>query len=119
MSRKILVGDQVEVIAGSAKGQRGAVRDIVRRRRRDGAPDPEQVYVVVEGVNMRWKHQRNTGGRTQTQRGIIEIEAPVHVSNVAVLGSDDRPTRVGMRFDNNEKVRFDRRSGEAIARPAS
>ncbi len=117
MSRKILVGDQVEVIAGAAKGQRGAVRDIVRRRRRDGAGDPNRVYVVVEGVNLRMKHQRATGG-TQTQRGIIEIEAPIHVSNVAVLGTDDKPTRLGLRYENEDKIRFDRRTGDPVARPA-
>ncbi len=117
MSQKILVGDQVEVITGAAKGQRGAVRNIVRRRRRDGTGDPNRVYVVVEGVNLRMKHQRATG-RTQTQRGIIEIEAPIHVSNVAVLGTDDKPTRLGLRYENEDKIRFDRRTGDPVARPA-
>jgi len=118
MSNKILVGDQVVVIAGAAKGERGKVRDIVRRRRRNGDLDPNRVYVVVEGVNLRTKHQRPTG-RTQTQRGIIEMEAPIHVSNVAVLGTDDKPTRVGRRFENQDKIRFDRRTGEPITQPAA
>lgn len=118
MSRKILVGDQVEVTAGAAKGQRGEVREIIRRRRRGGEVDPNRVFVIVEGVNFRMKHQRATGG-TQTQRGIIEIEAPIHVSNVAVLGTDDKPTRLGLRFENEDKIRFDRRTGEAVARPVS
>ncbi len=118
MSRKILIGDQVEVVAGAAKGQRGTVRDIVRRRRRDGTTDPNRVYVVVEGVNLRMKHQRATGG-TQTQRGIIEIEAPIHVSNVAVLGTDDKPTRLGLRYENEDKIRYDRRTGDPVARPTA
>lgn len=116
MSKKIVVGDRVQVIAGANKGESGAVREIIRRRRRDGRSDPNRVYVVVEGVNLRVKHQRATGG-TQTQRGIIEFEAPLHISNVAVLGTDDRPTRVGLRREHDDKVRFDRRSGETIAKP--
>ncbi len=118
MSSKILVGDQVVVIAGAAKGERGKVRDIIRRRRRNGDLDPNRVYVVVEGVNLRMKHQRPTG-RTQTQRGIIEIEAPIHISNVAVLGTDDKPTRLGLRFENEDKIRFDRRTGAPVPRPVS
>ncbi len=118
MGSKILVGDQVEVIAGAARGERGKVRDIIQRRKRNGDLDPNRVYVIVEGVNFRMKHQRPTG-RTQTQRGIIEIEAPIHISNVAVLGTDDKPTRLGLRLDNEDKIRFDRRTGEPVARPVS
>ncbi len=117
MSRKIVVGDQVQVMAGAYKGEQGTIRDIIRRRRRDGKLDPNRVYVVVEGVNLRSKHQRPTGG-PQTQRGIIEFEAPIHISNVMVLGTDDRPTRLGMRFENEDKVRFDRRSGAVVPRPS-
>ncbi len=117
MSRKIVVGDRIQVIAGAHRQEQGVVRDIIRRRHRDGRPDPNRVYVVVEGVNLRSKHQRPTGG-PQTQRGIIEFEAPIHISNVMVLGTDDRPTRLGMRFENEDKVRFDRRSGDVVPKPS-
>ena len=113
MQQKVRIGDQVEVIAGANKGERGSVREIRRKRRRDGKPDSNRVYVVVEGVNLRTRHQRATG-RTQTQRGIVEFEAPIHISNVMVLGTNDRPTRVGHRFEAGDKIRFDRRSGEPI-----
>ncbi|MDE0671111.1 MAG: 50S ribosomal protein L24 [Caldilineaceae bacterium SB0662_bin_9] len=114
MKQKVRVGDQIEVIAGASKGERGSVREIRHKRRRDGKPDPNRVYVVVEGINLRTRHQRATG-RTQTQRGIVEFEAPIHISNVMVLGTNDRPTRVGYRLDAGDKIRFDRRSGEPIA----
>ncbi len=116
MSRKIVKEDRVQVIAGAYKGEQGIVREIIRRRRRDGRLDPNHVYVVVEGVNLHYKHQRPTGGQ-QTQRGIIEFEAPIHVSNVMVLGTDDKPTRLGLRFEHDEKVRFDRRSGAVVPKP--
>lgn len=117
MSRRMVVGDRVQVIAGAEKGREGVIREIIRRKRRDGSQDPNRVYVVVEGVNLRTKHQRAMGG-TQTQRGIIEFEAPIHISNVAVLGTDDRPTRLGIRYENEDKVRFDRRSGDLVAKPS-
>lgn len=118
MSRKILVGDRVRVMTGASQGQEGVVRSITRKRRRDGRPDPNRVYVVVEGANLKTKHQRATGG-AQTQRGIIEFEGPIHISNVMVLGTDDRPTRLGLRHDNEDKVRFDRRTGDVVPKPTA
>jgi large subunit ribosomal protein L24 len=73
---KIKRGDTVEVIAGREKGVRGEVLRTLPKRDR----------VVVQGVNLRKKHQRQiqAGGRTMTP-GIIQFEAPIHVSNVMLI----------------------------------
>lgn len=105
---RIKEGDQVEVIAGNDKGQRGTVTRVLPKERR----------VVVQGVNMVKKHQRPrpTGGRTQAQGGIIEFEAPIDISNVMlVCPHTGQPTRVGLRRDENgRRVRYSKRSGKDI-----
>ena len=114
MSVKIRKGDTVEVVAGNDKGHRGEVQQIIRKRKVDGSEDPNRVYVIVAGANLVIKHQRATG-RVRTQTGRIEMEAPVHISNVALVGSDGKPTRAGYQVaSNGDKTRFDRRSGDAI-----
>ena len=113
---KICRGDQVEVIAGNDKGERGEVLNVIRKKNTDGTYDPNRVYVVVSGVRMSIKHQ----GRTQvsTQTGRIEREAPIHISNVMLIGSDDEPTRTGYTVsDSGEKTRVDRRTGTPLPKP--
>jgi large subunit ribosomal protein L24 len=104
---RIKKGDLVEVIAGNFKGVRGEVMRV----------EPGTKRVVVKGVNMVKKHQRpQPGGRSRTQGGIIEFEAPISVSNVMLVDPEtDRPTRVGVRRDENGKrVRYAKRSGAVI-----
>ena len=100
---KIRKGDRVTVITGREKGKTGEVLRVQRAADR----------VLVQGVNMIKRHQRPTG---MTPGGIIEKEAPVHISNVALIDpKSDRPTRVGYRVDDaGRKVRVAKRSGEAI-----
>ncbi len=106
--RKIRAGDEVEVIRGNERGERGVVRQVVHKGER----------VIVEGLNLVKKHQRATptGGRTPTQAGIIEFEAPIHISNVAlVCPSCDRWTRVGFDWTpDGTKVRVCKRCGAYI-----
>jgi large subunit ribosomal protein L24 len=100
-------GDTVIVIAGNDKGVRGEVLRVI----------PAKNRVVVKGVNMVKKHQKpRQGGRSQVQGGIIEFEAPIDASNVMLIDPEsDRPTRVGVRVDDNgKKIRFARRSGRDI-----
>jgi large subunit ribosomal protein L24 len=100
-------GDMVEVVAGNDRGVRGEVIRVI----------PRDDRVVVKGVNMVKKHQKpRQGGRSQVQGGIIEFEAPIHVSNVMLIDPEsDRPTRVGIRVDENgNKVRFAKRSGRDL-----
>ncbi|GAB4480498.1 MAG: 50S ribosomal protein L24 [Anaerolineae bacterium] len=103
---KIKKGDTVEVIAGNDKGARGRVLRVIPREQR----------VVVEGVNIRKKHQRPMqAGRAQTQAGIIQFEAPIHVSNVMLIDPEtDKPTRVGIRREGGRRVRYAKKSGQEI-----
>ena len=100
---KIKKGDRVTVITGRDKGKKGDVLRVLRKENR----------VLVQGVNMVKRHQ----SQTQTSAGgIIEKEATLHISNVALIDpTSDRPTRVGYRLESGgRKVRVAKRSGEAI-----
>jgi large subunit ribosomal protein L24 len=105
---RIKKGDQVEVVAGNDRGVRGEVQRVL----------PKELRVVVSGVNMVKKHQRPrpTGGRTPTQGGIIEFEAPINVSNVMlVCPHTGELTRIGVRRDEEgHQVRFSKKSGQDI-----
>ena len=115
MGVKILKGDTVEVIAGNDKGHRGEVQQVIRKKNTDGTYDANRVFVVVAGANLVIKHQRRTPN-VRTQSGRIEKEAPIHVSNVMLVGTDGRPTRAGYDVaTNGDKSRVDRRTGDPIA----
>jgi large subunit ribosomal protein L24 len=105
---RIKTGDEVVVIAGNDKGQQGTVQRVIPRENR----------VVVSGVNIVKKHQkpRPTGGRTQAQGGIIEFEAPIHVSNVMLVDPESgEPTRVGIRRDEDgRRIRYAKKSGTEL-----
>ncbi|WFN90730.1 50S ribosomal protein L24 [Arcanobacterium wilhelmae] len=110
---KIKKGDLVQVIAGRDKGLQGRVLEVDTKRDR----------VVVEGVQRVKKHTKV--GRTDrgaATGGIETVEAPIHVSNVALVGPDKKPIRVGFREveverDGRKKImreRIGRRAGEEI-----
>jgi large subunit ribosomal protein L24 len=103
---KVKKGDTVEVIAGKDKGARGKVI----------AAFPRQDRVIVEGVNRVKKHTRiRTTQRGAKTGGIVTQEASIHISNVMVVDSDGKPTRVGFRVDENgQKVRISRRTGKDL-----
>ena len=103
---KVKKGDTVLVIAGKDKGAKGKVIQAYSERER----------VLVEGVNRIKKHTRiTTTSRGAQTGGIVTQEAPIHVSNVMVVDSDNRPTRVGFRRDEDGRsVRIARRSGKDI-----
>ena len=100
-------GDQVQVIAGNYKGARGQVLRAI----------PSKNQVVVEGVNMRKRHQGPT--QANPEGGIITFEAPIHVSNVMLIDpSNDEPTRYRNRIDaDGTKERISTKSGNPIPRP--
>jgi large subunit ribosomal protein L24 len=103
---KIKKGDEVIVIAGRDKGVTGTV--IVA--------DPKRERVIVQGVNMVKRHTKETnqGPRGAKTGGIVTKEAPIHVSNVAIV-EDGKPTRVGYRIkEDGTKVRISRRTGKEI-----
>jgi large subunit ribosomal protein L24 len=103
---KVKKGDTVLVIAGKDKGAKGKVI----------AALPRQDRVIVEGVNRVKKHTRiSTNARGAKTGGIVTQEAAIHVSNVMVVDSDGKPTRVGYRKDEDGRsVRVSRRSGKDI-----
>ncbi len=84
MKLKIHKGDTVEVISGNYKGEQGEVQSVIRKKNKQGQYEPEEVYVVVSGINLIKKHQRRTGN-IRTQVGIIEREGPIHVSKVMLV----------------------------------
>jgi large subunit ribosomal protein L24 len=103
---KVKKGDTVVVIAGKDKGAKGKVI----------AAYPRQDKVLVEGVNRVKKHTRiRTTQRGAKTGGIVTQEAPIHISNVQVLDSDGKPTRVGYRIDDSgQKIRIARSTGKDL-----
>ena len=117
MNLKISKGDTVEVISGDDKGHRGEVHSVIRKKNKDGSYDPNRVYVIVAGANLVIRHQRATG-RVGTQTGRIEKEAPLHISNVMLVGSNSKPARVSYEVaTDGSKERIDRKTGSALPRP--
>ena len=106
MAAKIKKGDTVVVIAGKDKGARGKVIEAYPRRDK----------VLVEGVNRIKKHTRiSTTQRGAKTGGIVTQEAAIHISNVAVVDSDGKPTRVGYRIDDSgQKIRVARSNGKDL-----
>lgn len=101
---KVKKGDEVIVISGKDKGATGKIIRVDRSRDR----------VVVEGVNMITKNIKADQQRPGKETGRVRQEAPLHVSNVALV-EDGKPVRIGYRFDNDgTKVRISRRTGKEI-----
>jgi large subunit ribosomal protein L24 len=104
---KVHKGDTVLVIAGKDKGAKGKVLQAY----------PDRNRVLVEGVNRIKKHTPvSTTQRGARSGGIVTQEAPIHVSNVMVVDSDGKPTRVGYRADDEtgKRVRVSKRNGKDI-----
>ena len=102
MAARIKKGDTVIVIAGRDKGRTG---EVIEMRR-------ENAQALVRGVNVVKRHQRQSA--TQ-EGGIISKEAPIHLSNIAIVGKDGKPTRVGFKIHaDGKKVRVAKRSGAEI-----
>ncbi len=95
-------GDQVMVLAGDDKGKTGQVIQVI----------PDKNRAVVEGVNIVKKHVKATQNE---EGGIQEMEATIHLSNLAVLDPQTgEPTRVGRRSENGESVRYSKKTGNVI-----
>jgi len=94
----------VMVIAGDSKGQQGKVLKI----------NTDKNMAIVEGINMVSKHTKPNA--KSPQGGIIKKEALVHLSNLIVIDSAGKPTRIGRKVDTkkNKLVRFSKKSGEVI-----
>jgi len=107
VSNRIKKGNTVEIISGNDRGLRGTVQWMY----------PQEERVIVSGINIVKKHQRPMrAGRAQVQPGIIEFEAPIHISNVMlVCPRCDQRTRVGfVRREDGSKARVCKQCGEVI-----
>lgn len=106
---KIKKDDLVQILTGKDKGKQGKVLQVLPKRER----------VLVEGINRAKRHLR-AGQFGETEGGIVESEAPIHISNVAVVDPESgKPTRVGYRFDEvdgeTKKVRYAKASGKELS----
>lgn len=100
---RIKTGDKVIVIAGKDKGKTGTVTKTL----------PKNDKVIVEGLNIIKKHERPS--QENPQGGIIETEAPIHVSNVQLIDPEtNQRTRVGIEIKDGKRVRVARKSGKQI-----
>lgn len=96
-------GDKVQVISGKDKGKQGIILHA----------SPRQNRVTIEGVNVVKKHAKPTQGNPQG--GILDQEAPIHVSNVMPLDpKTNEPTRVGYKIEDGKKVRIAKKSGNEL-----
>ena len=106
MQKKLHIkkGDTVMVISGDFRGQQGRVLMI----------DIDKSRAIVEGVNMVSKHSKPT--KDNPKGGIIKKEAPIHISNLMIVGTSGKPTRIGRKMDEktNKLVRYSKKSGEVI-----
>ncbi len=102
---KIRSGDHVKVISGKDRGKTGRVLRV----------DPKRERVFVEGLNMVKRHTRPrqvAGAQSEAALGgVIEREGPIHVSNVMLLDSKGKPTRVGIEREGGQRFRVARRTG--------
>lgn len=99
---KIKTGDTVKVVAGDNRGAEGKVLKVFRDKNK----------AIVEGVNVIKKHMKPSA--QSPQGGIVEKEAPIHISNLALMTADGETTRVGYRMEGDKKVRFSKKSNEVI-----
>jgi large subunit ribosomal protein L24 len=106
MQKKIHIrkGDQVMVITGESKGQKGRVLEVDRAKNR----------AIVEGINMVSKHTKPHS--KAPQGGIVKKEAPIHLSNLMLIDpTSGKPTRIGKKLNSKDKlVRYSKKSGEEI-----
>jgi large subunit ribosomal protein L24 len=102
MAAKIRKGDRVMVLSGREKGRTGEVFEV----------RPDEDRALVRGINMVKRHQKQSA---QQEGGIISKESPIHLSNLAYVGKDGKPSRIGFKIrTDGTKVRVAKRSGAEI-----
>lgn len=99
---KIRKDDTVQIIAGKDKGKTGQVIRVI----------PAKDRVIVGGVNLVKKAMRKKN--QQDRGGIAEVEAPLHISNVAIVCKKCGPTRIGYKLDGDKKIRVCRKCGDTL-----
>ena len=99
---KIKAGDIVKVITGNQKGIQGKVLRVFADKNR----------AIVEGINVVKKH--NKPSANNPKGGITEMELSIDISNISLITSDGQPTRVGFKIEKDKKVRYSKKSDEAL-----
>ncbi|MBK7214116.1 MAG: 50S ribosomal protein L24 [Bacteroidales bacterium] len=104
MKLHIRKGDNVMVVAGDSKGKSGKVLEV----------DTEKYRAIVENVNLATKHTKPNA--KNPKGGLVKQEMPIHISNLMVVDSTGKPTRVGRQIDSktNKSVRVSKKTGEVI-----
>lgn len=100
MAAKIKKGDTIIVITGKDKGKTGKVLSV----------DPKNQKVVVDGINVAKKHKKPT---MNTPGQIVNIEQPIHVSNVSLV-ENGKPAKVGFKIEDNKKIRVFKKTGNKV-----
>ncbi len=101
MAAKLKKGDKVVVLAGKDKGKEGEITSV----------NPKAGKAIVDGVNVAIRHQRQT---QTSQGGRVPTAMPIDLSNLALLDSNGKATRVGFREEDGKKVRFAKTTGETV-----
>jgi large subunit ribosomal protein L24 len=109
-SLKVRKGDRVQVMSGKDRGKSGKVLRV----------EPAKERVFVEGLNMTKRHVRPKESSTGSQNtaaqlgGVIDLEGPIHVSNVMIVDAKGTPTRVGVERNGGERVRVAKKTGARL-----
>ncbi len=101
MAAKLRKGDNVVVLTGKDKGKTGSITSI----------DPKSGKAVVDGINVSIRHTKQSQA---TEGGRVPKSMPLQLSNLAIVDSNGKATRVGFRMDGDNKVRFAKTTGDAI-----
>ncbi|MBQ66118.1 MAG: 50S ribosomal protein L24 [Marinovum sp.] len=101
MAAKLRKGDKVVVLAGKDKGKEGTIESL----------NPNANKAIVDGVNMAIRHTRQT---QTSQGGRLPRAMPIDLSNLALLDSNGKPTRVGFKVEDGKKLRFAKTTGDVI-----
>lgn len=101
MAAKLKKGDKVIVLAGKDKGKQGEISRVL----------PQDGKAVVEGINIAIRHQRQS---QNAQGGRLPVAMPIDLSNLALVDSNGKATRVGFRVEDGKKIRFAKTTGEAV-----
>ena len=101
MAAKLRKGDKVRVLTGKDKGREGTITSV----------NPSAGKAVVDGVNIAIRHTRQSQA---SQGGRLPQAMPIQLSNLALIDSNGKPTRVGFRMEDGKKVRFAKTTGETV-----
>jgi large subunit ribosomal protein L24 len=101
MAAKLRKGDKVIVLTGKDRGKKGEITEVM----------PKDNKAVVDGLNMAIRHTKQSG---TTQGGRLPKAMPMDLSNLALVDTNGKATRVGFRIEGDKKVRYAKTTGEAI-----